>query len=185
MSGVRQAAAILYGLHHSDRDAILARLPGDQQAALRSGLSELAELGFAPTIGAGLMRSDAPPPPPASEPSCAAPAQMSEVQAKLELDGAAAARMLDLLADEPATLLADVLRVSGWSWTTAFLAGLPAARRNEVERLLAVPAPAAPARQRWLLDTLLARHRRAGVPDSRAPIVPPLETRRRWWQWRA
>jgi hypothetical protein len=135
MSGHRQAAAALHALAVDDRRLIIGQLPASDQAILRNYLAELDALGFDST---GLDLGTRPAPP-ASVP---------------DLAGASAAAMYGLLADEPASLVAEVLAAGPWRWAEGLLALCAPQRREAIRAAHVAPAP---ARTRFLLDALTAR----------------------------
>lgn len=165
MSGHRQAAVALHGLVEADRRLILAQLPAPDQATLRGYLAELTELGFdgdAIAVDDMVPAGDAIP---------------------VELAQASPAMMLGLLAQEPAALVAQVLALEDWRWREGLLALLTPARRDAV---LAAHVSPAPARDRFLRQSLTARLAHAVPEHKSAPAKSPwLATVRRWGStWR-
>jgi len=131
MSGHRQAAAALHGLHELDRSLILEQLAPADQATLRSYLAELSALGFE-----------------------AAPLADIAPRQSAELATAPAAVIYSLLEHEPAALVAQVLAVQPWGWRDELLALCTPARRIAIG---AVQVTVAPARSRFLLESLRSR----------------------------
>lgn len=171
MSGHRQAAVALYELDEQDQRLILAELPDDDQLILRNYLLELAELGFdkgqandadvAPLrkLGNGL---DDP---------------------RARMMSASAAQMVSLLAREPASFIAAVLALDCWPWTSEFMELLAPHRRLLVRDAGVVRKPAAPARDRCLLESLSAAlsAQPADAEPSRTGKLPSVISR--WITW--
>ncbi|NVE01861.1 hypothetical protein [Massilia sp. BJB1822] len=142
MSGHRQAAVALHGLAEADRQQILSQLPAADQRTLRSYLAELKELGFASGANETLMQ--------AAMAGAARPANGQE-----RLQAASAQQVYDILAWEPASLVAEVLAAGEWAWQADFLALCTPARRQGLE--LAAPRRAVPVRSRFVLEALAER----------------------------
>lgn len=157
MSGHRQAAAALYGLHQQDRDLILAQLPDADQARLRDYLDELSALGFdrkamaSSQVAQGLL-----------------------AQGATDLAAAPAATVFTLLQHEPASLVAQVLAMQAWRWSAQLLAFYPPVQREAIRVAANAAAVPAPARQRFLRDALeagIAAARCVPVAGRRSALV--------------
>lgn len=153
MSGHRQAALALYGLDEFDRQAILAELPVNDQVALRGLLTELNELGFERSVAAGA------PARPQREAITGQEAPGADVRGVL--CGATPQTMLDLLGHEPASLQACFLSIERWPWASGFLDLLPPQRRAQVRAAMQEGFAPAPARARFLLESVVA-----GLPPA-------------------
>jgi hypothetical protein len=152
MSGHRQAAAALHGLAAQDRRAILAELPEADRDILRSLLAELTELGFERT------------PDIAAAPAAAVDENEDGAAARRALRRASPAAMLAVLGHEPASLQACVLALDSWPWAAGFLELLPQSRRMLVAESLRAGLAAAPARTRFLLESVATKL--PDVPDT-------------------
>lgn len=163
MSGHRQAALALYALSPPDQESILAELPDADRQQLRSYLAELTELGFddAPPAasGSGTARlfSLAPrtPATPADRVRAAAPQVVAE-----------------LLEDEPAALVAQLLAMDDWPWRTSVLGMMPGPRHDQVQRALDArrSIAAAPACSAFLVECLAAQLERVVAPAPRSAL---------------
>lgn len=167
MSGHRQAAVALYSLDGSDQRAILAELPDGDQNILRGLLAELAELGFDKAANSSDMRA------PARAVGTAVAPATDSVTAELRsmLKRASPVAMVHILEFEPATLLAFFLSLERWPWAAQFMELLPPARRTLVREASRAGFSAAPARERFLLESAaasLADTPGAPVPASKA-----------------
>jgi hypothetical protein len=119
--GLRQAALVLHGLAQDDRDWLLAQLPEASAEDIRPLLVELQALGVPgdpELIRVALQR------------------KVEEVKALQPgfhaLAAASVHQMLELLADEPDTLIAIVLSSSNWSWRDALLSRLGDERARSI-----------------------------------------------------
>jgi hypothetical protein len=152
MSGHRKAALALHAVSPDDRQAILRELPEEDQRLLRSYLEELEALGFD-----ALAVEDALSARPATGPQAV-------------IGAADPGTMASVLAAEPVSLIAALMRLESWPWAEDYLRGLPPARRLCVASLLAAPAAAAPARDALLLEQVAGAVRSAGsAADEPAP----------------
>lgn len=125
MSGYRQSALLLHGLHTTDQRWILDQLSKDDQEQLRSHLLELKQLGI-----------------PADR-STLANLGISETGGKLdELQAARAADMQLLLKDEPLWLVKQVLSMENWPWKPEFIAGLNHVQADKLQQMQLQPAVA-------------------------------------------
>jgi len=162
MSGHRQAAVALHALGVEDRRLILAALPAADQETLRGHLDELTSLGFeSGSADVGLVARPVP---------AAAP----------DLSTAAPAAMFALLEHEPAALVAQVLAERQWRWSAGFLALCTPARREAIRAVAVSPAP---ARSRFVLESLGARLAVATPAAGRAaasPFAPLLRLVQSW-----
>jgi len=176
MKALRRAAAALYGLHHDDREAILAQLSPHEQQALRPALAELASLGFTRSIGA-MLEADAHP----------AKAVSDGDETVARLMSADAQHIERVLLLEPPALVAELLQAARWPWAAPFVDRLPAGRRKEVSDLLFAANPVPVSRKRWLLRMVadrLAEELSACVAEP-ALQVGGTARRIRWFPWRA
>ncbi len=155
MSGHRRAAVALHGLQAADRQAMLAQLPEQDQHILQDYLAELDALGF--SYGPDL----------AQELPARAETGVDPVQ---QLRRMPLARLLPVLADEPALVIARVLQMHAWPWQESFLGQLPALLKQRVRAHLAQDLPAAPKLQAFLLDKLLRKI--ASQPPGRSNPAP-------------
>lgn len=167
MSGHRQAAVALHGLTAADQDLILAELPAADQERLRVYLAELTELGF-----------DVPAPQSAARLFSFAPRAPATPQSRVR--GAGADVMAELLAGEPAGLVAQLLHSDDWPWRAPFLALLPAARRAQVQIALDAGRIAAPACTAFLVESLGAMLERRPAPAPRSGLSRLLTRARSW-----
>lgn len=115
MGAHRQSALLLHGLGYADQHWILERLDEDDRSTLEAHLAELKSLGI-PAAPALAAASSAP--------------RQAGVHGKLM--AASAQRMAELLADEPVWLVRHLLALGQWPWRDAYLAALPAARRERI-----------------------------------------------------
>lgn len=157
MSGHRQAALALHTLSPRDQGLILAELPETDQDTLRTYLAELKELGFDGTT----IEPDAIAPLP---PIAVAPVAAGRVGERLRAAGAE--RMLTIIGDEPASLIAAVLAIDSWPWAADFLDLLAPNKRSQVRSALDAGAAPAPARSAFLLDAV-------GAAIGRTPAASP------------
>jgi hypothetical protein len=79
-----------------------------------------------------------------------------------------------VLAPEPLSLVAALMRLDAWPWAEAYLRGLPPARRLCLTSLLAAQAPQAPARDAFMLEQVSAAVRTCG------PLAPVAVPRQAW-----
>ena len=136
---------------------MLAQLPVQDQQILQEYLSELDALGF--SYGPELAQ---------------------EIPAMVESGGVAdpasrlrhmpLARLVPVLADEPALVIARVLQIEAWPWQERFLAQLPALLKQRVRSHLLQHDSAAPKLQAWLLANLLRKI--ASQPPARKSVAP-------------
>jgi len=169
MSGHRQAALALYSLADSDQGAILAELPADDQAILRALLDELAELGFDKAANSSIMAQPAP-----------APAAPDAVAA---LMSASAASMLVVLQHEPASLVAQLLSLRRFAWAPQFMDLLAPQRRTLVRDALHAGFAAAPARERFLLESVGAALRALPASGADGAVRRAPFSLSKWLPW--
>ncbi|MDK2125124.1 hypothetical protein [Parachitinimonas caeni] len=127
MSDTRQAALTLHALSAQDRDWVLSRLTDEQRSELTGYLDELVSLGI--PRDSGLIQ--------------AAMANVPPVQSALQglparglLAKASGATMYAVLEEEPAWLMAQVLKAGPWSWQADFMSRLPESRRRALAQSL-------------------------------------------------
>jgi hypothetical protein len=130
MDGFRRAALALHGLNESDRHWVLGRLQGAERTRLTQLLEELHTLGIPPdrSLLAGIKEAA---PREQVSPSSASSSPSPKTSSS-KLRDADAAAMLAILAHEPATLIAPVLRIEAWPWEADFLARLDPPLRREI-----------------------------------------------------
>ncbi|OEZ54749.1 hypothetical protein [Duganella sp. HH105] len=163
MTGHRQAAVALHALADADRGLILEQLAPADQSLLRGYLDELTALGFEPDRSTPPLAPGAP-------------------SRQAGLASASAAAMFGLLEHEPVALVAEVLALQPWSWSAGLLALYHPARREAIAAVQAAPAP---ARARFVLESLTARLTQAAVPAAAPAPSSPFETLwRRVTSWR-
>jgi hypothetical protein len=139
----QQAALLLHGLDERDRDWIMTRLPAGERLELAGHLNELTALGI-----------------PADQ-------QLIRAATRAGDDENTAVRMHAVLVNEPLWLQASILAIEAWPWRDAYLAGLPADRRERLVRLM--PTQLAPSAARAIQAQLAARL-------SAAPVVAHMPT---------
>lgn len=154
-SGLRQAALLLHAMQHDDRQWVLGKLPSKERSAIAPMLAELTSLGIPrdrDILQQAIAQSNA-----ATAPIQDASAQQS-AQAQLENSSDAMLRTLDcikvsdgslpwsrlvaLLKDEPAGLIAQLLRIHDWSWREQALRALSPRKRARVMELCEQSPPA-------------------------------------------
>lgn len=143
MDGMRKAALAIAALCDADRVWMLARLPREEQRALRRLLREVAALGIA--LDSPTLRELTEPAP--------------DMAPEGRLQAASPPEVLALLRDEPDWLIASVLRAGAWPWRAALLEALGAERRRRVEAALdpaREPRPRALQAAREALESRLA-----------------------------
>lgn len=168
MSGHRQAAVALHALTPTDQDLILAELPEADQERLRAYLAELTELGFdvpAPQTAPARLFSFAP---------------RAPLTPQARVRGASAEAMADLLINEPAALVAQVLGSADWPWRAQYLATLPAARGKQVQGALDAQRAAAPACAAFLVEELAGMLERQPAPAPRSGLSQLLTRAAAW-----
>ncbi|NHZ89943.1 hypothetical protein F2P45_13105 [Massilia sp. CCM 8733] len=112
MPAHRQSALLLHGLGQADQRWILSQLGEQDRRILAGHLAELKELGIP------------------ADPSIARQAGGARAVADQgPLHKASAATMLQVLADEPAWLVRQVLGLSDWPWRQAYLEAHPEQQR--------------------------------------------------------
>lgn len=130
LAGPRKSALLLHAMPAASRLWLLDQLPPAEAATLRSLLDELCELGI--PADQDLLHdvlSDA------TARDVTAPAD-AEAQSAL-IDNAGPGSLWLALRDEPAGLIARFLALSEWRWEHGFLDQLGAAKRYQVQTLLA------------------------------------------------
>jgi hypothetical protein len=154
---VRRAAVAIGSLGSEDKEWILSELPEQDRRALKDSLNELKTLGFLTEqtgndghIAFALAEAGERIAEPADRVRVATPAQMAY-----------------LLANEPSSLIAQLLLTQRWVWAEKFLMSLPQQRREAIEHAIARGGcGAAPARYDWLAQEVgrrLENLERAGV----------------------
>lgn len=137
MSAHRQSALLLHGLGTTDQRWILERLDQSDRQTLEAHLDELKSLGIP------------------AEPALAAAASAPRgAGARARLMEAPAARMVQLLADEPVWLVRHLLALGDWPWRADYLAALAPGQRERIGTVR--PAQLGSAVAARLLDDLAA-----------------------------
>jgi len=176
--GARHSALLLHAMDRPDREWALQALPMDQRATLKGLLDELAALGIArdPTLVAEAI-AVSPAKAAISSAAAASPSMEDDLQA---LSANQLERLILIMRNEPARLVAQWLRVRPWPWEAAFLKGLPPDQRAAVMAILSgMPAaPIAPELRRVLVAAVTTRL--GAQPESAA--VPGLVVRPSWQQ---
>ena len=170
MSGHRQAALALYSLGGEDQDLILAELPATDAAQLRAGIAELNALGFEASVPA------------------AAPARLFSLAPRTPLSAqdrvraASAPALAELLSNEPAALIAEVLAGHDWPWRGELLELLAPARRTLVQRAIdaRMRLPAAPACHAFLVTSIAERIDSIAVPAPASVLSRLLHKATSW-----
>lgn len=176
MSGHRQAAIALYGVDAADQEAILENLPAEDQAILRQYLNELKELGFASTdsalavAGAQLSAEFI-----TSEKTLAGGASGTSgtSSAQLQLQQMRAACVYEVLAHEPASLIAQFLAFDHWPWAADFLDMFTPSRRTLIVAAMDRERPRATKCQQYLLDEVLLRAKRVARTQQAQSMPAP------------
>lgn len=150
---LRKAALLLHAMPERDRAWLLGELPDAERKALGALLAELVKLGIPADRG---LLDDALA---AGEPPATARSSGGGAVNPLERVRAAdAGRLAAILRDEPALLVARLLRVEDWPWHKALLAQLGSTARRQVEQALQEDRVAvAPALRAQLVEILAQR----------------------------
>jgi hypothetical protein len=157
---VRRTALVLHALAPADREWVLGRLPERNRAQVMPCLEELAALGI--PRDADLVNIA----PTAKEP-------VPVVRARRSAD---VERLVAVLEDEPANLIATTLRSRAEADRAAVLDALAPARAQEVRELLDTPATI-PQALRAALDEAICGH---DTSRRRISVVPRGTLARRW-----
>jgi hypothetical protein len=141
----RRAALLLHALPAADREWLLAELPDGARATLRGLVAELEELGI-PSDHALVQEVVDGSRATGGAATSAPPAAPARPDGRLDALCAAAPTLVShALRDEPAGLVATLLRVHDFPWREAVLARLDPVRRRDVEERLGAERAAAPA----------------------------------------
>jgi hypothetical protein len=90
------------------------------------------------------------------------------------LEHAPVAVLTNVLEQEPAALVGQLLAIRAWRWRDEVLAAMPAQRRTLVRNAMASGVPA-PARSRFLLAAMERRLAAAApAPQPRFPLISRL-----------
>lgn len=143
MSGHRQAALALFPLHPGDQNMILAELADEDRTILRAHLEELRELGFDEHALSDSVTARPP-----------VPAVAATTVARIQR--ASAAAMFGVLADEPATLIAQFLQFESWPWAPDMLCLFPPQRRALVRAAFNSDAEPCAARRNAMIELVAA-----------------------------
>jgi hypothetical protein len=159
----RKAALALHAMAADDQQWLLARLPAARRAEVQALLQELRDLGIPPDqelLGACL--ADVP----------RAPARTA-AERLAQLPAGQVRSLAQVLAAEPPSLVARLLRAHPWSWKQAMVHEWSTAFRGQVD---AVPVmPAAPAMDAAVCE-LVCRRIDELPPPPRAAAAPL------WWR---
>lgn len=142
MAGYRRAAVALHDIHEEDRQWILAELADEERSTVARYLDELNALGFTPANATrqGMSLSGVLP---------ASPKKPFD-----RIRQATAAQMFAVLAQEPSSLIAQVMAIGHWPWAPAFLQMFPPLRRERIRTALTGTAEPASARKQFLVDAI-------------------------------
>ncbi|RKP48417.1 hypothetical protein [Trinickia fusca] len=156
----RKAALLLLALQPADRAWLLEQLPGAERASLLSLLDELNALGI--PADRSLVNAVLALPADAALAGAIAPVSSPTSPQLRALDRADPARLAAVLRDEPAGLIAQLVRARAWPWRDALLEALGPVKRRQIDDMLKTQrdmpaAHTAPALQAALLTTLVAR----------------------------
>ena len=127
MSGHRKSALLLHGISAKDKQWALSQVPIDDQRVLNEYLCELEDAGIPKdqylldtvinnrTVGAAIIKLDE--------------------MALQQLHKASASKMLDVLANEPQTLVLFVLALGDFHWHQGYMDALPFHQREKLRAI--------------------------------------------------
>lgn len=124
MPAYRKAALSIYSLHKKDQEWLLARVSSQHRAALKALLKELKTLGI-PRHGI-MPRSIQ-----ESEPDIQLLLPEQEIQL---LDNASETEIFQLLGQEPESVVAVILSLYRWQWSTALRRRFSPAKQKTIAR---------------------------------------------------
>lgn len=167
--GLRQAALLLHSMPLHDRRWMLAQLKVDECASLQGMLSELAELGIpsqhellCSVTRSPLRRRAAT----VAEPDISGrrPTGDSEITPHISdnpvmqgMHTASPEAIVQVLRNEPASLVARLLRMADWVWSGQVLQQFGALKRRQIESCLERVSTSHAALDEMLLSLLLQR----------------------------
>ena len=126
-AGARKSALLLHALAQADREWVMAQLPEGERSSLLELLADLKSLGI--PADRGLVDEAVTV---AREPEGSA-FSARDAGSVRELAKADPARLAALLRDEPALLLAHLLRLNDWPWRAELRRHLGESKWREVE----------------------------------------------------
>lgn len=196
----RRSALLLHAMARVDREWVLEQLPLEQRTALSSLVNELRDLGMpadkqllneamlasalpSPLTGGSLYPANVGADGNHDEP-------LALLRLKTELMHATPEAMVDVLALEPAGLIARLLRCSSWPWQAKFMDGLHLVKRRQVEQFLADQVSfeadthlleRSASLDEALLRAVYSRLRlQAALPQEESPVTPKAGLTFRW-----
>ena len=118
----RKAALLLHAMRPRDQRWILDQLDTGQRMVLQDLLAELKELGIPaePSLLDAVADRYAGP----------SPSMMGDAEAIMQIDPAV---LVQVLSQEPAGLIARLLELEAWPWSSHLLDGLEPSKRRDVE----------------------------------------------------
>lgn len=151
-AGTRKSALLLHALAHADREWIMTQLPEAERATLVALLAELESLGIPAdrALVDEVVNT-------VREPEEATPSRDAALVREIAI--ADSSRLAALLRDEPALVLAHLLRIADWPWRAELRKHLGEAKWLEAEAALKTLRKA-PALRAQVLESV-ARHLRA------------------------
>ena len=155
---LRRCALMLHGVSAGDQAWLLERIAEPHRTRVSALLQELRALGIPPEKGAVQQAIAGGPPRAASQPQ--------ELLAQ-----APAARLADVLKDEPGELVACLIQAGPWRWKDAFIALLAPGQRAQVQKLLGSRV-FAPKLADSVVHAVAARLAIAEAPVSNAKARP-------------
>lgn len=174
--GYRKAALLLHTVPVSDREWFLSQLDRQHRDRLSELLMELGALGI-PADFDLVTAACAEPVMPVRRASKTDDASVFKTEASMieALSAVSVFTLIQLLAFEPAGLIARFLKISDWSWRSDFVAGLNASLRREVGDLLQmVEVP--PTRMREELLRLVLTQALRRMREEEEPALPLLDS---------
>jgi flagellar motor switch protein FliG len=131
-SPYKKAALLLNGLHHQDKDWILSNLSGSQREKLGALLVEVAEIGFESTdkyatdIVSDFLKDK--------------PRKNGHKKSIEETIGfinmASASSIHNIMQNEVPDVVALLLAINNWSWSSSYMSMLPEESRENVRFLI-------------------------------------------------
>lgn len=145
MIGYRRAAVALHELHEADRDWILGELLPEDRNALSNCLAEIKELGFASNqsfANEAMVRSY-------GETAVSTPLE--------RLRSASAEDVYTVLKGESPVLIARLLKITDWPWTSQFMTQFGDAIQARLRELLSAATLTAPSLAEHLIIEVAGR----------------------------
>lgn len=151
-AGTRKSALLLHALAHADREWIMTQLPEAERATLVALLAELESLGIPAdrALVDEVVNT-------VREPEEATPSRDAALVREIAVTDSS--RLAALLRDEPALVLAHLLRIADWPWRAELRKHLGEAKWLEAEAALKTLRKA-PALRAQVLESV-ARHLQA------------------------